>query len=117
MNASLFCSNRIAAVSRRDALKTVSAGFGYLAFAGLASSQAAENGSLLAAKSPHFEPRAKRVIFLCMRGGPSHVDTFDDKPRLRQDHGRPSHYGTPWCASHWKFQQHGASGLSIDPAP
>lgn len=113
MKRNLFCSNRIAAVSRRDALKTLSAGFGYLAFAGLASAQAAEQrkGSLLAPRSPHFEPRAKRVIFLCMRGGPSHVDTFDYKPKLKQDHGRASHYGTPWCASHWQFNQHGDSGL------
>lgn len=113
MKRKLFCSNQISAVSRRDALKSLSAGFGFLAFAGLASAQAAEErkGSLLAPRAPHFEPRAKRVIFLCMRGGPSHVDTFDYKPKLQQDHGKPSHYGTPWSASHWKFQQHGKSGL------
>ncbi len=94
----------------------MSAGFGYLAFAGMASAQAAEDErekSLLAPRAPHFEPRAKRVIFLCMRGGPSHIDTFDYKPRLKQDHGRPSGNGTPWCASPWDFKQHGQSGLWI----
>ena len=108
-----LCNNRITALSRRDALRTTSAGFGLLAFAGLASAEAdqGETTSLLAPKRPHFEPRAKRVIFLCMRGGPSHIDTFDYKPRLKQDHGRPSHYDSPWCASHWNFAQHGQSGL------
>lgn len=108
-----YCSNSVPVLSRRDALRSASAGFGYLAFAGLASSSAAADGtpSLLASRQPHFEPRAKRVIFLCMRGGPSHVDTFDYKPRLQRDHGRPSHYGTPWSASPWKFTQQGESGL------
>lgn len=108
-----LCNNRITAISRREALRAASAGFGLLAFAGLASAENSQNGtpSLLAPKMPHFEPRAKRVIFLCMRGGPSHVDTFDYKPRLKQDHGRASHYGSPWCASHWNFSQHGESRL------
>ena len=71
-------------ISRRQALKTTSCGFGYLALAGLAAeTAAAENSnSPLTPKTPHFEPKAKRVIFLCMRGGPSHVDTFDYKPEL-----------------------------------
>ena len=108
-----FCHHRTtAALSRRDALKSLSAGFGLLAFAGLASAQTTEEKtSALSPREPHFEPRAKRVIFLCMRGGPSHVDTLDYKPRLKQDHGRPSSYGTPWMASPWNFKQHGDSGL------
>ena len=40
---------------------------------------------------PHFPARAKRIIFLFMPGGPSQVDTFDPKPRLTQDHGKPAH--------------------------
>jgi hypothetical protein len=43
----------------------------------------------LAARPPHFAPRAKRVIFLFMQGGPSHIDTFDPKPLLRARHGEP----------------------------
>ncbi|MEM6471264.1 MAG: DUF1501 domain-containing protein [Planctomycetota bacterium] len=104
--------------SRRDALIKLSSGFGYLAFAAL---QAEKSGaepvpaaeSLLAARAPQFPPRAKRVIFLCMRGGPSHVDTFDHKPSLASAHGRTSSYGVPWCKSKFKFEQHGESGLWI----
>ena len=68
-------------ISRRDALKSLSSGFGYLAFAALAHGAAAKDGAP-AARLTHFAPRAKRVIFLCMRGGPSHVDLFDHKPEL-----------------------------------
>ena len=39
-------------------------------------------------KKPHFTPRAKRVIFMFMQGGPSHVDTFDYKPALERDDGK-----------------------------
>jgi len=108
---SRFCSHRIRLASRRDALRTLSAGFGYLAFAGLADAENPSLQSSLVPRPTHAEPKAKRVIFLCMRGGPSHVDTFDYKPQLKQDHGRASSYGAPWCASPWKFQQHGRSGL------
>ena len=62
------------ALTRRDLLKTVSAGFGWLAFKGLA---AAASQSPLAPRAPHFPARAKRVIFLCMQGGPACQDTFD----------------------------------------
>jgi hypothetical protein len=78
--------------SRRDFLKTTSSGFGYLAFAALAQRQAIQaatgSGSPLAAKSPHFAPRAKHVIFLCMQGAPSHVDLLDYKPKLKTDDGK-----------------------------
>ncbi len=103
---------------RREMLKTLSSGFGYLAFAGL-STQAAQAAKLpsespLAPKGSHFPARAKRVIFLCMRGGPSHVDTFDYKPKLTADSGaagtRP---GTKLLGSKWNFAQHGQSGLWI----
>ena len=103
--------------SRRTLLKTVSSGFGYLAFAGLAArlSAAEESRNPLAPKEPHFAPRAKRVIFLCMRGGPSHVDLFDYKPRLNQDSGKT--YNTRRAAkllgSPWEFSRHGQSGLRV----
>ena len=66
--------------SRRQTLKTVSAGFGYLAFADLLHKSAAANlaeTSPLAPKDPHFPAKAKRIIFLCMQGGPSQVDLFE----------------------------------------
>ena len=77
-------------VSRRAALKSLASGFGYLAFAGLASRSAVADtrGEPLAPKKPHFTAKAKHVIFLCMNGGPSHVDTFDHKPRLKADDGK-----------------------------
>src|SRR5438046_7339564 len=79
-------------LSRRTLLKTAGSGFGYLAFAALAHEQAARASSAkanpLAPKKAHFTPRAKRVIFLCMEGGPSHVDTFDYKPKLTADDGK-----------------------------
>ena len=78
-------------ITRRNALKSVSCGFGYLAFAGLLMQPPKKISSLrirLLPKPPHFEPKAKRVIFLCMRGGPSHVDTFDYKPSLKNHAGK-----------------------------
>jgi hypothetical protein len=109
-------------LSRRDALRSVSSGFGYLAFAALADEQArAENKVAgvapgpLAPKAPHFPARAKRVIFLSMRGAPSHVDMFDYKPQLAKDDGKAGKFGrlrsAPLLASPWEFQQHGKSGL------
>jgi hypothetical protein len=55
--------------SRRDMLKSLSCGFGYMAFAGLSSQASAGYENPLVPKATHFEPKAKRVIFLCMRGG------------------------------------------------
>ena len=68
--------------SRRQFLREASCGFGYLALAGLTTEAAAAVTNPLATKPAHFTPRAKRVIFLFMDGGPSHVDTFDYKPKL-----------------------------------
>ena len=73
-------------LSRRDALRNTACGFGGLALAGLANEQArAESAGPDAL--PHHPPRAKRVIFLFMQGGPSHVDTFDHKPLLAKHDG------------------------------
>ncbi len=101
--------------SRRQFLQSASAGFGYLAFAGISGAQAAQdsNSNPLAPKAPHFEAPAKRVIFLCMGGGPSHVDSFDYKPALERDHGKPGKYGGALLKSPWEFKQRGQSGLWI----
>jgi Protein of unknown function (DUF1501) len=105
------------ALTRRDLLKTVSAGFGWLAFKGLATQlAAAESSSLLAPKAPHFTARAKRVIFLAMQGGPAHMDTFDYKPKLSADDGKPGVArggGSKLFGSPFQFSQHGKSGLWI----
>ena len=49
---------------------------------------AEERTDALAPKPPHFPGKAKRVIFLFMSGGVSHVDSFDPKPKLTADHGK-----------------------------
>jgi hypothetical protein len=79
----------------------------------------------LAAKKPHFEPKAKRIIFLFMSGGVSHVDSFDHKPKLTADHGksvkldhpetrnRPGYEKLYLKKPQWTFKPHGKSGLYI----
>jgi Protein of unknown function (DUF1501) len=116
--------------SRRDWLRRVGGGFGSL---GLASVLAAESSSSafaaretsavnpLAPKPGHFPARAKRVIFLFMNGGPSHVDTFDPKPVLdKHDGGAPPDAvktgrkaGRKLMASPFKFAKHGRSGIEV----
>ena len=102
--------------NRRDALRSATAGFGYVAFAGL-STMAAGKDNPLAPKPTHFPAKAKHVIFLCMEGAPSHVDTFDYKPKLTEDDGKSMRgaraRAAKLLASPWKFKQHGASGLWI----
>src|SRR2546430_16230125 len=70
-------------LSRRQALKSLACGFGYLALADLASAS-----NPLAPRPAHHAARATRVIYLFMPGGPSHVATFDSKPRLARDDGQ-----------------------------
>ncbi len=108
------------AFSRRELLKSLSSGFPYLAFAGLSSMAAAADakGSPLAPKVPHFPARARHVIFLCMNGAPSHVDTFDFKPKLATDNGKTSDRpgripGAKLMGSPWKFEQRCESGLWV----
>ena len=72
----------IPGLTRRDWLRRMGGGFGALGLAGVLASEAKAAVNPLAPKAPHFAPRAKRVIFLFMNGGPSHVDTFDPKPML-----------------------------------
>ncbi|MBE7493733.1 MAG: DUF1501 domain-containing protein [Verrucomicrobiaceae bacterium] len=96
--------------SRRDLLTTMSSGIGWLAFSALAQAR-----SGLASKMPHFPARAKRVIFLTMRGGPSHVDLFDYKPELAKRDGKTASLGRDsegaklFGAVH-PFGQYGQSG-------
>ncbi|BCX50240.1 sulfatase [Haloferula helveola] len=107
--------------TRREILKSVSSGVGYLAFAALAHQQAraeaVAGGKPLDPKLPHFKARAKRVIFLSMQGAPSHIDTFDYKPQLAKDHGKAGRTagarGGTLMGSKWEFKQRGKSGLWI----
>ena len=97
-------------LSRRAALRALGGGLGAVALRGLAGGQQG-GGSL------HHIPRAKRVIFLCMAGAPSHVDTFDHKPALAANSGKTSEEGgrrgASLLGSPWRFSQHGESGLWI----
>ena len=83
-----------------------------MAFAGM-SSQAGRSAkgyaNPLDPRKPHFEPRAKRIIFACMRGGPSHVDTFDYKPALAKNNGKTVQgYGSrKLLKSPWAFKPRG----------
>ncbi len=98
--------------SRRQFLQGLSTGFAYAAFSALASSEARAAGGPLAPKRPHFPARAKRVIFLCMRGGPSQMETFDYKPKLNADNLKPGRNPKAFLfGSQWAFHQQGQSGL------
>ncbi len=84
-------------LSRRELLNKAACGFGSLALTALCA-QSAETGGVinpLAPRLPHFAPRAKRIIFLWMQGGPSHVDLFENKPRLRKQSGDPLPFELP----------------------
>ena len=76
-------------ISRRNMLRLSALGLGGLSLTGLPNLSDAAAGDPLAPITPHHAPRAKRVIFLFMHGGPSHVDTFDFKPKLQKDDGKP----------------------------
>jgi len=90
----LDLSPESSASSRREFLRTAGGGFGAVALAamlgheGVAASPSG-TASGAAARNPHFTPRAKRVIYLFMHGGPSHVDLFDPKPDLIRYAGQP----------------------------
>ncbi len=121
------CHRYDAFTSRRDFLLRGAGGFGALALSGMLQSNpllaAAARGSEMGSPAPHFPPRAKRVIFLFMEGGPSHLDLFDPKPKLNELAGQrlPDSFNRPItamgeinspllaCKRTWK--QHGQSGL------
>jgi hypothetical protein len=100
-------------LSRRHTLKAASSGFAYLAFSALSTLAAEKTANRLAPLPPHFAPRAKRIIFLAMQGGPSHVDTFDYKPLLGRDNGKASKGFANLLGSPFEFKPHGESGLPI----
>ena len=74
-------------ISRRRALQQAACGFGGLALAGLAGVRAGTTNPL-AMRLPPGRPRAKRILFLFMQGGPSQVDTYDHKPALARHDGQ-----------------------------
>ncbi len=109
-------------LTRRAMLQRSAGGFGFLALQAMLGRTQAAVENPLAPKAPQFPPRAKRVVFLFMKGGPSHVDTFDPKPLLQRDHGKPYPFKQPrvqfaetgkLLKSPWNFQQYGQSGLPV----
>ncbi len=127
-------------VSRREMLVRAANGFGALAMTALASRDPAFGATVsearaadanadramrlnpLAPRLSHFVPKARNVIFLYMDGGPSQVDTFDPKPRLAREHGRPIQMKVQptqfdnvgkVLASPWEFRQYGQSGIPV----
>ena len=115
--------------SRRDFLLRSGAGFGALALTCLMGHKSAagpsKSVSPLAPRKPHFPGKAKSVIFLFMEGGPSHIDTFDYKPKLNEMAGKPlppsfakvitamGEFGSPVLACQRTWKQHGQSGLWV----
>ena len=90
-------SNNAKLLSRREALYKSACGFGGMALSTMLASSAAGNTldpdkrrqDPFAALKSNYTPRAQSVIFLYMDGGPSQVDTFDPKPQLQRDDGKP----------------------------
>ena len=115
--------------SRRELLVTAACGFGSVALNDLfgnsliaSETDATKQISELGTKPTHFAPKAMSVIFLYMDGGVSQVDSFDPKPRLAEEHGKPfpdrieptqfNNIGNT-LASPWKFKQYGQSGIPV----
>ncbi len=112
-------------VSRREIFQHAAGGFASIALAGMLAEQspAQEPVDPLAPRRPHFAPRARRVIFLYMTGGVSHVDTFDPKPQLFARHGqaitvdnwqgRRGTFRRFLKRPDWMFRRGGQSGIEV----
>lgn len=124
------------AFHRREWLRRMGGGFGMLGLAGVLAEELGQTGfaaspgpisgpgaavNPLAPRAPQFAPKATRVIFLFMNGGPSHVDTFDPKPMLDKHHGEPQpasiktkrRNAGALMRSPFKFAKHGQSGIEV----
>lgn len=106
-------------MNRRDVLRWMGNGFGMVGLANVLHGSTLQGP--LAPKTPHFPPRAKRVIFLFLNGGMSHVDTFDPKPMLDKCDGQPlpgpkivtDRASGNLMRSPFKFRKYGQSGLEV----
>ncbi len=106
------------AMTRREALCRCANGFGGMALLSMLARETASG----AVRAPHFPAKAKSVIFLFMDGGPSQMDSFDPKPRLRADHGKPLPFKPPATVfnisdkilgSPYEFKKYGQSGAEV----
>ena len=109
--------NQVRQFTRRQTIRSLAAGG--LLLPGLLSEmlQGTTNveGPLnpLSPRSPHFKSKAKRVIFLFMTGGVSHVDTFDPKPLLTKNHGQPYKDKSFYKGADWEFKPYGRNGVPV----
>lgn len=116
-----------AGIDRRQLLARLAGGFGGVGLAAMLDEAAAADKSSSSVRLPHHEPRAKRVIFLFMNGGPSQIDTFDPKPELARWEGKrlpvldqntnkllgkPRPLGNAF-PSPWKFAKYGRCGMDV----
>ncbi|HWB02662.1 MAG TPA: DUF1501 domain-containing protein [Verrucomicrobiales bacterium] len=106
-------------LNRRQLLGRMCAGFGMMGLAGVLSSQA-QAAQSVTATGPHFAPKAKRVVFLFLNGGPSHLDTFDPKPALTKYAGQQptgelykKTKGSGFMPSPYAFSRQGRSGIEV----
>lgn len=98
--------------SRRQFFRTTASGLASVALAGMAEPATADHRRHpLALQSPHFTPRAKRVIFIFLDGGPSQMDLTDYKPELTARDGEKGRKGGRLLGPPWKFSRRGESGL------
>lgn len=103
--------------TRRQALTRMAGGFGLLGLSGVLEAA----GSPFAPKLTHFPPKARRIVYLVMNGGMSHVDTFDPKPALTRFNGHPMPGGPPKTErstgnlfqSPFAFRKCGQSGVEV----
>lgn len=109
-------------ITRRDMLATASTGFGLMSLSALMSDRS--YAGLGEAQEVHLPAKCKRIVFLFMPGGVSHVDSFDPKPSLKKYHGQTigkwsnskSMGANPerrWKGSPWEFQNYGKSGIPV----
>ena len=116
-------------LTRRQALRRMGAGFGMIGLASALNASSSEQvtaaekliSNPLQPRAPHFQARAKNVIFLFLNGGLSQVDTFDPKPMLQKFHGQPYPGQTieteqktgNLMKSPFTFKKYGQSGIEV----
>jgi len=129
MNPYSFSARLPRRISRRQMLGGFANGFGMLGLASLFAEEGRSgptdglhSANPLLIKAPPYPAKAKRIIFLFMSGGPSHVDTFDPKPKLAELNGQPLPFEKPklertktgnLLASPFQFRRHGQSGIAV----
>ncbi len=103
---------RARGLNRRQTIRSL-AGGGLLLPGLLSEMLGSTAADPLSPKKPHYPAKAKQVIFLFMTGGVSHVDTFDPKPFLRQNHDQRHSKNRVYKGADWEFRPYGQSGVEV----